>query len=77
MSIRTIAETVNADKGTVRKILSGELNMKNVCAKLVPKNVTRDRKFVCQQICSGFLERLDEDPELMEKIIICYETWIF
>ncbi|KAJ8978045.1 hypothetical protein NQ317_009562 [Molorchus minor] len=37
MSIRMIGETVNADKETVRKILH-ELNMKKVCAKLVPKN---------------------------------------
>ncbi|KYN33876.1 hypothetical protein ALC56_11689 [Trachymyrmex septentrionalis] len=40
MSIRMIAETVNADKETVRKILRDELNMKKVCAKLVPKNLT-------------------------------------
>ena len=31
-------ETVNADKETVRNILHDELNMKKVCAKLVPKN---------------------------------------
>ncbi|XP_050506700.1 protein GVQW3-like [Diabrotica virgifera virgifera] len=49
MRIRIIAETVNADKETVRKILH-ELNMKKVCAKLIPKNLTPDQKLVCQQI---------------------------
>lgn len=77
MSIRMIAETVNADKETVRKILHDELNMNKVCAKLVPKNLTPDQKLVRQQICSDFLERLDEEPELMENIITCDETWIF
>lgn len=49
MSIRMIAETVSADKETVRKILHDELDMKKVCAKLVPKNLTPDQKFVRQQ----------------------------
>ncbi len=33
MSIRMIAETVNADKVTIRKILHDELSMKKVCVK--------------------------------------------
>ena len=41
MSIRMIAEAVNADKETVRKILHEELHMTKVCAKLVPKNLTK------------------------------------
>ncbi|VVC37345.1 Hypothetical protein CINCED_3A023298 [Cinara cedri] len=49
MSIRMIAEAVNADKETVRKILHEELHMTKVCAKLVPKNLTPDQKFLRQQ----------------------------
>ncbi len=30
-----------------------------------------------KQICADFLERLDEEPELMEDIITWDETWIF
>ncbi|VVC34690.1 Transposase, type 1 [Cinara cedri] len=77
MSIRMAAEVVNADKETIRKILHDELNMKKVCAKLVPKNLTPDQKLFRQQICSDILERLEEEPELMENIITCVETWIF
>lgn len=77
MSIRMIAEVVNADKESVRKILHEELHMKKVCAKLVPKNLTPDQKLLRQQICSDFLERLEKDPGLMKNIITCDETWIF
>ncbi len=77
MSIWMIAETVNADKEPDRKILHNELNMKKVCAKLVPKNLTPDQKLICQQIDSDFLERLNEAPGLIENIITCDETWIF
>ncbi|VVC30983.1 Hypothetical protein CINCED_3A013073 [Cinara cedri] len=71
MIIRMIAEVLNANKETVRKILHNELNMKKVCAKLVPKYLTPDQKLVRQQICSDILERLEEEPELIENIITC------
>ncbi len=45
--------------------------------KLVPKNLTLNQKLLRQLICSDFLERLDEEPELMENVITCDETWIF
>ncbi len=38
MSIWMIAETVNTNKETIRKILHNKSNMKKVCEKLVPKN---------------------------------------
>ncbi len=72
-----IAETLNPDKRTVRKVLYDELNMKKVCVKLVLKNLTRGQNLIRQQICSTFFERLDEEPELMENIIIFDETKIF
>ncbi|GFY05525.1 protein GVQW3 [Trichonephila clavipes] len=62
MSIWMIAEAVNADKETVRKILHEELDMTKVCAKLVPKNLTPDQKLLRHQVCSDFLGRLEEDP---------------
>ncbi len=77
MNIWMIAETVNADKETVRKILHDESNMKKVCVKLVPKHLTSDQKLVHQQTCSDFLKRLDEESELMKNIITCDKTWIF
>ncbi|VVC28807.1 Hypothetical protein CINCED_3A003092 [Cinara cedri] len=77
MSIRMIAEAINADKETVRKILHKELHMTKVSAKLVLKNLTPDQKFLRQQVCSDFLEKLKEDPGLMKNIITCHKTWIF
>jgi len=35
---------VNIDRESVRKILVENLNMKKLCAKMVPKNLTVDRK---------------------------------
>ncbi len=64
MNIQMIANALNADKESVRKILHDELNLKKVCAKLVLENLTPDQKLICQQI-SDFLERLDEEPQFL------------
>jgi hypothetical protein len=39
-----IAEMVNMDKEMVRQILHEQLNMRKVCAKMVPKNLTQEQK---------------------------------
>jgi len=36
LTVRSIAEQVNIDRETVRKILTEDLDMRKVCAKMVP-----------------------------------------
>jgi energy-converting hydrogenase A subunit M len=43
-AVRSIAEQVNIDKETVRKILTEDLDMTTVCAKIVPKELTEEKK---------------------------------
>jgi len=40
LTVRSIAEQENIDRETVRKILTEDLDMRNVCAKMVPKELT-------------------------------------
>ena len=42
LTVRSIAEQVNIDRETVRKILTEDLDMKKVCAKMVPKELTEE-----------------------------------
>ena len=44
LTVRSIAEQVNIDRETVRKILTEDLDMKKVCAKMVPKELTEEQK---------------------------------
>jgi hypothetical protein len=46
-----IAEMVNMDKQMVRHILHDQLNMRMVCAKMVPKNLTQELKDNWENIC--------------------------
>jgi len=44
LTVSSIAEQVNIDRKTVRKILTEDLDMKKVCAKMVPKELTEEQK---------------------------------
>jgi len=44
LTVRSIAEQVNIDRETVRKILTEDLDMRKVCTKMVPKELTEEQK---------------------------------
>ena len=45
LTVRSIAEQVNIDRETVRKILTEDLgDTRKMCAKMVPKELTEEQK---------------------------------
>jgi len=44
LTVRSIAEQENIDGETVRKIITEDLDMRKVCAKMVPKELTEEQK---------------------------------
>jgi len=44
LTVRSIAEQVNIDRETARKILTEDLDKRNLCAKMVPKELTEEQK---------------------------------
>jgi len=44
LTVRSIAEQVNTNRETVRKILTEDLDIRKVCAKMVPKELTEEQK---------------------------------
>jgi len=44
LGVRAVAEEVNFDKESVRRILREELNMRKFCAKMVPKFLSYEQK---------------------------------
>jgi len=43
VTVRSIAEQVNIDRETVMKILTEDLDVRKVCAKMVPKELTEEQ----------------------------------
>jgi len=44
LTVRSTAEHVNINRETVRKILTEDRDMRKVCAKMVPKELTEEQK---------------------------------
>jgi len=44
LTVRSIAEQVNINRETVRKILTEDLDMRKVCAKMVSKELTEEQE---------------------------------
>jgi hypothetical protein len=51
-------------------------NMKNVCAKMVPKNFGSEQKGR-KEISPDASARLSEESDLFEKVVTGDETWVF
>ena len=77
LGVRAVAEEVNLDRESVRRILTEELNMRKVCAKMVPKLLSDEQKGRRKELCLDLLQRVDTEPDLLNLIITCDETWVF
>jgi hypothetical protein len=76
LSIRMIAGEFNVDKETVRQIKTENLEMKKVCAKTVPKNLSEDQKLHREGMCQNVLKKVEEDPDFLNSVVTCDETWL-
>ena len=51
--------------------------MRKVCAKMVPKLLSDEQKERHKELCLDLLQRTENEPDLLNSIITCDETWIF
>jgi hypothetical protein len=51
--------------------------MTKVCAKMVLKILSDEQKERRQELYSDLLQRIEDEPHLMNSVITCDETWIF
>ena len=77
LTVRMIAEQVGIDRQTVWEIITEELRMRKICAKMVPKLLSDDQKARRMQVCEDTLQNIENDPELLTKVITGDETWVF
>ncbi|XP_014487170.1 PREDICTED: putative uncharacterized protein FLJ37770 isoform X2 [Dinoponera quadriceps] len=77
LSVRLIAQELHLVKSTVYSIVTDDLQMRKVCAKLVPKVLSDEQKEHRVTICRELLECLEADPDLLDRVITGDETWIF
>ena len=63
MTLRIISSELNLNRFTFHQILTQDLDMRKVCAKMVPKNLTTEQKASRRDVCLDLLDRLEREPE--------------
>jgi len=76
VTLRIISSELNLNRFTVHQILTQDLDTRNVCAKMVPKNLTNEQKANRRDVCLDLLDRLEREPEFFSRVITGGESWI-
>jgi len=74
--LRMISSELYLNRFTVHQILTQDLDMRKVCAKMVPKNLTTEQKANWRAVCLDLLDCLERKPEFFSRIITGDESWI-
>ena len=69
LTVKMIADEVNVNREAVRRIVTEELGTRKICAKMVPRNLTEQQRDARVSICAELLEEVEDDPELMKRVI--------
>ena len=70
LTLRMISSELNLNRFTVHQILTQDLDMRKVCAKMVPKNLTTEQQKVnWRDVCLDLLNRLEREPEFFIRVI--------
>ena len=73
--MRMISSELNFNWFTIHHILTQDLDMRKVCAKIVPKNLMTEQEANWRDVCLDLLDRLKREPEF-SCVITCDESWI-
>ena len=77
LQVRLIAEEVGLPKTDVHRIITEDLHMRKICAKLVPKNLSDEQKDNRVLVSREILDRVKSEPDFLQGVITGDETWIF
>ena len=76
LTLRMISSQLNLKRFTVHQILTQDLDMRKVCAKMVPKNLTTEQKANRRDVWLDLVDRLQREPEFFSIVITGDELWI-
>ncbi|UYV70649.1 hypothetical protein LAZ67_8000164 [Cordylochernes scorpioides] len=77
ITVREVAEETGISFGSTQSIMKDILGVRRLNAVLVPKNLTFDQKNARKETASLNLEATTDDPELLKRVIIGDEAWIY
>ncbi|UYV60920.1 K02A2.6-like [Cordylochernes scorpioides] len=77
LSIQQIADTLHMSTFVVHGIVTEDLQMRKVCAKLVPKVLSQDQKELRILRCQELLDLIQNEPDFLNSVVTGDESWMF
>ena len=77
LTVRMIADELGMNIERVWRFITKDLGMRKICAKMVPNMLNKGRKERRVQVCQDILEQLETEPNLLKRVAIGDESWIF
>ena len=76
LTVRMIADKLGMNIERVWRIITEDLGMRKICAKMVPRLLNEGQKERRVQVCQDILEQLETEPNLLKRVVTGDESWI-
>jgi C4-type Zn-finger protein len=76
VTTRIITDNLGISKGSVQTVLKEDLNMRKLCAKVVPKVLTQEQKRQRIACCQDWMEN-EEGSNFLQRVMTGDESWIY
>ena len=77
LTVRLISDKLGLNQNNLWQIITEDLGMRKVWAKMVPKLLNNGQKMWHMQVCQDILQNFDSNPDFLKKVITGDETWVF
>lgn len=77
LSLRLMAAELDMNHTTVHKIVTEQLGMRKICAKLVPRVLSDEQKQRRVECCQEMLNLMNSEPDFEDDVITGDESWVF
>lgn len=77
LTIRVLANELNMDKETVRRILTQDLGKRKICSRFVPHHLRDEQKQLRLDACGELIDNADADPAFLDRIVTGDESWCY
>ena len=76
LTVRMIADELSMNSERVWRIITEDLGMRKVCAKMVPRLLNDGQKENRVQVCQDILKQLEITPDLLSRVVTGDESWM-
>ena len=77
LTVRMIADELGMNSERVWRIITEDLGMRKISAKMVPRLLNGGQKEQHVQVCQDNLEQLETEPNLLKRVVTGNESLIF